>query len=73
MENLLQKWTKFPCYTFSEYKAFFLSDIKIKLVFDFPAKYLVIHPKKGNITLMNTRPYCGKLNTQLKRYFEWSD
>ena len=43
------------------------------MVFDFPAKFFVIHPKKGNITLMNTRPYCGKLNTQLKRYFEWSD
>ena len=36
-------------------KAFILSDIKIQMVLDLSAKFLVIHPQKENIILMNTR------------------
>ena len=39
------------------FQSFILWDIKIQMVPDITAKFLVIYPKKENITLMNTRPY----------------
>ena len=56
-------------------KVFILSGIKIQMFVGPPSKFLSIYPKCHAVLKYGRLkfPHCGKLNTQLKRYFEWSD